>query len=309
MILKVSPCWRLKVTVVGSSSVGKSSFIKGTSDFEVSRFNNLVTLGISFEVIDTFLDNEEICRCSVWEINQHTRLPFFYPTFFKGAAGSLLFFDLSRHQTFEDLNLWIKLIRKINGNIPVFLIGTKYDLGLEVFPEEIDDFIGNYGIIGYSPTTVYGESKKDKIFKKLITDVIEKRTVGAEDYDQFPPIQESVEDILNQLNRRVYHREITVDEHYHSLSSEEKAICDKFMEHFAFCPMCKTENHVTYLKKFYFSKKRNDIELKNQLLKLMVLSECFDELYYNKIILGIPCCDCFQSFFTEKAPALRNIGV
>ena len=50
MILKVSTCWRLKVTVVGSSSVGKSSFIKGTSDFEVSRFNNLVTLGISFEV-------------------------------------------------------------------------------------------------------------------------------------------------------------------------------------------------------------------------------------------------------------------
>ena len=100
------------------------------------------------------------------------------------------------------------------------------DLRHEVFPEEIDDFIENYGIIGYSTTTVYGESKRDKIFKHLITDVIEKRTVGVENYDQFAPIQESVEDILNQLNRRVYHREITVDEHYHSLSSEEKVICD-----------------------------------------------------------------------------------
>jgi len=297
MILKVSPCWRLKVTVVGSSSVGKSSFIKGTSDFEVSRFNNLVTLGISFEVIDTFLDNEEICRCSVWEINQQNRYPFLYPIFFKGSAGSLLFFDLSRHETFEDLNIWIKLIRKINGNIPVFLIGTNNDLTHEVFPEEIDDFIRNYGIIGYSSTSIYQENKRDIIFKQLITDVIEKRNFGAENYDQLEPIQESVEDLLNQLNTRVYHREVAMDEQYRFLSSEEKVICDQFMENFAFCPICKAENHASYLKKFYFSKKREDSELKNQLLKLLVLSKDFNELYYNKIKLGIPCCDCFQSFF------------
>jgi GTPase SAR1 family protein len=305
----MSTCWRLKVTLVGSSRVGKTSFIKGRSDFERSRLNNLRTFGISFEVIDTFLDNEEMCRCSVWEINQHTRYTFFYPSFFKGVAGSLMFFDLSRHQTFEDLNLWIKLIRKINGNIPVFLIGTKEDRGPEVFPEEIEYFIRNYGIIGYNATTIYGESKRDNIFKKLITDVIGKRTIKAENHDQLEPIQESVEDILNQLNSRVYHREVNIDEHYRFLSCEEKAICDQFMEYYAFCPICRTENHVNYLKKFYFSKKRKDIELKSQLLKLMALSKNFDELYYNKIILGIPCCDCFKSFFTEKAPELRNIGI
>jgi hypothetical protein len=220
-----------------------------------------------------------------------------------------MFFDLSRHQTFEDLNLWIKLIRKINGNIPVFLIGTKEDRGPEVFPEEIEYFIRNYGIIGYNATTIYGESKRDNIFKKLITDVIGKRTIKAENHDQLEPIQESVEDILNQLNSRVYHREVNIDEHYRFLSCEEKAICDQFMEYYAFCPICRTENHVNYLKKFYFSKKRKDIELKSQLLKLMALSKNFDELYYNKIILGIPCCDCFKSFFTEKAPELRNIGI
>ena len=79
------------------------------------------------------------------------------------------------------------------------------------------------------------------------------------------------------------------------------------MENFAFCPICKAENHASYLKKFYFSKKREDSELKNQLLKLLVLSKDFIELYYNKIKLGIPCCDCFQSFFMEKKPDLRNI--
>ena len=94
---KMSTCWRLKITLVGSSRVGKTSFIKGRSDFEGERFNTLQTFGISFEILDTFLDNGEVCRSSVWEINQHSRHPFIYPSFFKGASGSLLFFDLSEN--------------------------------------------------------------------------------------------------------------------------------------------------------------------------------------------------------------------
>lgn len=303
----MSACWRLKITLVGSSQVGKTSFIKGRIGFERSRLNTLQTFGISFEIIDTFLDNEEICRCSVWELNQHTRHLFLYPTFLRGAAGCLLCFDLCRHQTFEDLNLWIRLIRKINGNIPVFLIGTNNDLRHEVFPEEIDDFMRSYGIIGYRPTSIYEENKRDIIFKQLITNAIERRRAGTGNYDHVAPIQESVEDILNQLSRRDCIRYIPVVDPYESLSSKEKVVCDQFIANFAFCPICKIENHVNYLKKFYFSKKRKDIELKNQLLKLMVLSEDFEKLYYNKIKLGIPCCDCFQSIFAEKAPGLIGI--
>ena len=304
----MSICWRIKVTLVGSSRVGKTSFIKGRADFERGRFNSLHYLGVSFEILDSFLDNGETCRCCLWDINQRARHPAMYPTFFRGAAGSIMFFDLSRYQTFEDSKIWLKLIRKINGNIPVFLIGTKDDLELEVFPEEIDDFIRNNGILGYYPTTIYGESKRDKVFKYLITDIIEKRTNEAENYDQIEPVQESIEDLLNQLNRRVYRREIIADEDYDCLSGEEKATCDQFMEHFASCPICKKENHLNYLKKFYFSKNRKTIELKKQLLKLMEISEDFDRFFSNNIILGIPCCNCFQVFFNEKAPALGNIG-
>jgi len=305
--LNMSACWRLKITLVGSSRVGKTSFIKGRPDFEVNRLNNLRTFGVSFEIIDTFLDNEEICRSSVWEINQRASHSFLYPIFFKGAAGCLLIFDLFHHETFEDLKLWIKLIRKINGNIPVFLIGTNNDLRHEVFPEEIDDFVRNYGIIGYSPTSIHEENKRDIIFKQLITNVIERHRAGADNYNHVAPIQESVEDLLNQLSRRDYNRYIPVVDPYESLSSKEKLVFDQFIANFAFCPICKIENHANYLKKFYFSKKRKDTELKNQLLKLMVLSEDFEKLYYNKIKLGIPCCDCFQSIFAEKAPGLIGI--
>lgn len=304
----MSICWRIKVTLVGSSRVGKTSFIKGRADFEIERFSSSRALGVSFEILDSFLENGEICRCCVWDINQRARHPAIYPVFFRGAAGSILFFDLSRNQTFEDLKIWIKLIRKINGNIPLFLIGTNDDLEPEVFPEDIDDFVRINGILGYYPTTIYGESKRDKVFQYLIADIIEKRTIGASNNDQIEPVEESIETLLNQLDRRVYHRENIADEYYDSLTGKEKATCDQFMEYFASCPICKAENHISYLKKIYFSKNRKTIELKNQLLKLLEISEDFDRFFSNNIILGIPCCNCFQTFFDEKAPALGNIG-
>ncbi|MHA1986342.1 MAG: hypothetical protein ACW98D_06880 [Promethearchaeota archaeon] len=293
---------RLKITLVGSPRVGKTSFIRELSDYQRNRFSTLRNLGISIEIIDTNLDNEEICRSAVWELSQRTHHQWFIPTFFRGAAGSIIFFDLSCHQTFEDLNLWIKLIRKINGNIPIYLIGSKEDLEPDVFPDEIDEFFRNNSIIGYSSTTVYDESKRDTIFKKLITNVVERYTNKTAVNNQMEPIQESLEDILNQINRVVYRRESIVDDYYNSLPAEEKIRCDNFIGHFTNCPICKNENHVSYLRKFYSSKNKIDIELKKQLMKVLKLSENFDKLFYNKIILGIPCCNCFQSFFPEEAP-------
>lgn len=298
----MSASWKLKITVVGSSRVGKTSFIRGSSNITRGRYSSIESLGVSFEILDSYLDNGDLCTCSIWELRPHIRCLIIYPTFFKGAAGSLLFFDLSRYETFEDLNIWIKLIRKINGNIPVILIGTKDDLEPEVYPEEINNFMRNNGIISYYSTSVYRESRKDEIVKQLMTNVIENRTIKAKKHDQLEPIRESVQDLLNQLNRRFYHGEMMLDKVYSSLSDEEKAIYDRFIEFFSVCPICENRNDVNYLKRFYFSNSQQNIKLRKQLLKVMELSEDFDESYGNKIILGIPCCDCFRSFFNEKLP-------
>lgn len=39
------------------------------------------------------------------------------------------------------------------------------------------------------------------------------------------------------------------------------------------------------------------MRLKELLLELMEDSSEFDDNYYNKIVLGIPCCDCFKNIF------------
>lgn len=73
----------------------------------------------------------------------------------------------------------------------------------------------------------------------------------------------------------------------------------KFIDDFSICPVCKTHNHHDYLEKFYYNKSPIKVEIKESLLELIEKLEKLDQ-FYNKVIVGIPCCDCFKKFSEEK---------
>ena len=83
---------------------------------------------------------------------------------------------------------------------------------------------------------------------------------------------------------------------YNKLSEEEKEKFHEFLELGSICPVCKAKNHVNYLKKFYFSKEPDNINLKNNLMKLMEQSKDFNK----NISIGIPCCICYRKVFNQK---------
>jgi len=89
------------------------------------------------------------------------------------------------------------------------------------------------------------------------------------------------------------------DENYINLSNYEKEIFLEFLDYFSTCPICNRRNHKNYLKTFYFDQSFYKRILKKRLLKLMNESKEFDENYFDKILLGIPCCDCFKRYFCE----------
>lgn len=291
--------WILKIMMAGSPRVGKTSFIKDRAvGEEFHRQNNF--LGFSLEILRSTFDNGEVCKCSIWDVKANQYNHFIYPTFFKGAAGCLLFFNLSNRQTFEDLNIWIKLIRKLSANIPIILIGTNSDLETQVSSDEINEFIRDKGILSYYSTSIYGESKRDAIIEHLTTYIIDTRKSRLKNKEDLELIRESLDSLLDQLYRRMGGRYGLYKDEYNSLSKKEKEICDKFIDYFSICPICHRTNHINYIRKFYFSKKKEHIKIKKQLLKLVQKSQDFDEIYYNKIILGIPCCNCYSYVFNEK---------
>ena len=128
----MSKHWVFKIVIIGSPRVGKTTFIrnhvKKIHGIEIIRFG----IGESLAILKENLDSDKIYEFSIWELNADSPNLFMYSNFIKGAVGCLLFFNLSNHKTFEDLSLWVKLIRKVNGNIPLILIGTKADLESQI---------------------------------------------------------------------------------------------------------------------------------------------------------------------------------
>jgi len=154
--------------------------------------------------------------------------------------------------------------------IPLILIGTKTDLRhRDVFDDDVNKLIKKYDLDGVFYTSVYDTDNKEKranIFKCLI-----------ENIEPFCHIQDCSIFIPKE------------DESFKEFASQ-----------FSICPICKRNNHFESLKNFYFSREPAMIELREQLLELLDNSKDFDNIYYNKISLGIPCCSCFEKYFSKK---------
>ena len=50
-------------------------------------------------------------------------------SYYRGAVGALLVYDLAKHVTYENVNVWLKELRDhADNNIVVMLVGNKSDL-------------------------------------------------------------------------------------------------------------------------------------------------------------------------------------
>jgi len=129
--------YKLKVLLCGAAAVGKTSLVQR---FIKNRFatNYKLTVGVDILTKDVNYEGDEIATLSIWDIGGQQRFEFIRSTFYKGAAGVLLVFDLSRAQTYAEIRKWLAEIRQFAGeHIPFVLVGNKVDL-IEDVGEVID---------------------------------------------------------------------------------------------------------------------------------------------------------------------------
>ncbi len=171
--------FKLKVLLTGAAAVGKTSLVQR---FIKNRFaaNYKLTVGVDILTKDVEFKQGEVATLSIWDIGGQQRFEFIRSTFYKGAAGALLVFDLTREQTYIEVRKWLTEIRQFAGqDIPFVLIGNKYDL-LEDVGEVIDR--DEARALAESEGSIYIETSAktginvDEAFTELTRRIIEKRT-------------------------------------------------------------------------------------------------------------------------------------
>ena len=125
----------IKIILVGDKGVGRTSIMRKYMEgaYYLTYDSQGIACSYSKELI---IENHKIgVRLFDWE---GRAFPFWVnDTYFRGADGAALVFDLTNVKSLHSLERWVQRINKTRGKIPLVVIGNKIDLiGARAVPSE-----------------------------------------------------------------------------------------------------------------------------------------------------------------------------
>ena len=118
---------QMKFILIGDSSVGKTSIVTRYSD---GTFNDsfISTVGIDFKVKMIEINGVTI-KLQIWDTAGQEHFRTITKSYYRGAHGILLIFDVSNRVTLNQTKIWMNSIKEsADENVLVALVGNKIDL-------------------------------------------------------------------------------------------------------------------------------------------------------------------------------------
>ncbi|KAH6608126.1 secretion-related small GTPase [Trichoderma cornu-damae] len=123
---------------------------------------------------DTSGTPQKHMKLSLWDTAGQETYKSVTRSYFRGASGALLVFDLSRKATFQHVTDWLNDLRQIaEPDIVIVLVGNKADLTQqednkrEVTREEAEEWARRNGILEYVETSAKSGENVEKAFMRV----------------------------------------------------------------------------------------------------------------------------------------------
>ena len=116
-----------KVLLIGNSGVGKSSLLVRFADDEFTD-NFMPTIGVDFKIKTLTVDNKQ-AKLQIWDTAGQDRFQTITSSYFKGAHGVLVTYDITDRESFSAIYKWMGQVEQhASENIACILVGNKCDL-------------------------------------------------------------------------------------------------------------------------------------------------------------------------------------
>jgi len=167
--------YQFKVVLVGDINVGKTSLLNKYIDKRFSK-EHRATISIEFKIKTIKINSTTICDLKIWDTCGDEKYFSITKNYFRDSQGIILVYDITSKKTFLNLVKWLDLIKEIEGNTNIILVGNKNDLKnqREVSINDAKKFALKNGLKNYEISAKEDLYEIDKIFFDLSNDLIKK---------------------------------------------------------------------------------------------------------------------------------------
>ncbi|XP_048363498.1 ras-related protein Rab-10-like isoform X2 [Sphaerodactylus townsendi] len=117
-----------KIVMAGEPEVGKTSILRQYTQTSLAQPASFIaTIGIDFKV-KTISLNDTTLKLQIWDTAGQERFRTLTTSYFRGAHGFVLVYDITNIESFQGIAHWMKAIyEKADENVEVILLGNKCD--------------------------------------------------------------------------------------------------------------------------------------------------------------------------------------
>jgi Ras-related protein Rab-8A len=118
---------QVKLLMIGDSGVGKTCLLlRYANDSFTPTF--ITTIGIDFKIKNIDVDGKKI-KLQIWDTAGQERFRTITTSYFRGAQGIILVYDVTDRRSFESIRNWISQIQQhADMHVNKLLVGNKCDM-------------------------------------------------------------------------------------------------------------------------------------------------------------------------------------
>lgn len=162
-----------KLLLIGDSGVGKSSLMLRFVDDTYSD-SFISTIGVDFK-IKTLEINGERVKIQIWDTAGQERFRTITSSYYRGAHGIMIVFDIGNLESFRSVAKWINEINKYaRDDVVKVVCGNKADLTdvVRVDRDAAEEWCRNVGIEYFEASAKRNEGV-ESVFVRLVREILE----------------------------------------------------------------------------------------------------------------------------------------
>jgi len=170
-----------KYIIVGDTAVGKSCLLLQFTDKRFQAQHDL-TIGVEFGSRTITIEQNQV-KLQIWDTAGQEKFRSITRSYYRGAAGALLVYDVTRRETFEHVAGWLEdCVKYSSQSIVIMLIGNKSDLDSQrqVTRQEGEEFARKHGLF-FLETSAKTAENVDEAFIRTAKDIYARHEKGEAD--------------------------------------------------------------------------------------------------------------------------------